>query len=142
MSFGNQFGFAWIILAAVSALHVADEAATDFLAVYNPIVRAIRWRVPFLPLPTFTFRIWLTGLCVGIGLLFALSPYAYQGARWIVVAALPLSIVMFLNSLLHLFGSVWVGRLLPGVRSSPALLAASTLLFIAAIRHLTGAGPG
>jgi len=43
-------------LCVAFGLHVVDEALTDFLSVYNPIVRAVRARLPFLPLPTFTFR--------------------------------------------------------------------------------------
>jgi hypothetical protein len=56
-----HFGIAWLALCIAFAIHVADEALTDFLSVYNPAVRAIRARFPFLPLPTFTFRVWLTG---------------------------------------------------------------------------------
>ncbi len=47
---GNlYFGLAWIVFALAIAVHVADEAAHDFLSVYNPTVRAIRERLPFLP---------------------------------------------------------------------------------------------
>ena len=72
----RHLGRAWVVLALALALHVADEAANDFLAIYNPNVRAIRARFPFLPLPTFTFETWLTGLILGIALLLALSPLA------------------------------------------------------------------
>jgi len=60
----DGLGPAWVALCVALAIHVADEALTDFLSVYNPAVRAIRARFPFLPLPTFTFRIWLGGLIV------------------------------------------------------------------------------
>ena len=62
----RRFGFAWVAMAVVIALHVTDEATTDFLSVYNPAVRAIRARLPFLPLPTFTFGVWLAGLILGL----------------------------------------------------------------------------
>ena len=55
-------GVAWVGLCVALGIHVADEALTDFLSVYNPAVRAIRSRFPFLPLPTFTFPVWLGGL--------------------------------------------------------------------------------
>jgi Protein of unknown function with HXXEE motif len=128
----QQFGLAWITLAAALALHAVDEAMTDFLAVYNRSVRAIRQRIPFLPLPTFTFGVWLTGLCLGILLLFALSPYAFQGNRWLVCASYPLSVLMFANGLGHLVGSLYFRRLLPGVYSSPMLVAAAVFLFLSA----------
>jgi hypothetical protein len=50
-----------VALCAALALHVADEALSGFLSVYNPAVRAIRERVPFLPLPTFLIAaaVWL-----------------------------------------------------------------------------------
>jgi len=62
----TRFGIAWVCLCVALALHVTDEAMTDFLSVYNPAVRAIRKRFPFLPVPVFTFKVWLTGLCLGI----------------------------------------------------------------------------
>jgi hypothetical protein len=35
-------GWAWVSLALAIAVHVLDEAAHDFLALYNPTVEAIR----------------------------------------------------------------------------------------------------
>jgi Protein of unknown function with HXXEE motif len=129
----QQFGFAWIALAAALALHVADEAMTDFLSVYNPAVRAIRKRIPLLPLPTFSFSAWLTGLCAGILVLFALSHYAFQGSEWLVRVSYPLAVLMFANGLGHVVGSLYFKRFLPGVYSSPILLAASVFLFSSAL---------
>jgi hypothetical protein len=126
----RRFGYAWIFLAAALALHVTDEAMTDFLSVYNPTVRAIRERLPLLPMPTFTFGVWLTGLCVGILTLFCLSPLAFRGNRVLIWIAFPLSIIMLGNGLLHISASFDFGRLMPGVYSSPILLLASTYLFI------------
>ncbi len=126
----SRFGYAWIFLSAAIALHVTDEATTDFLSVYNPTVRAIRERLPYLPLPTFSFGVWLTGLCVGIALLFCLSPLAFRGSRTMIWISFPLSILMFGNGLLHIAGSFYLGRLMPGVYSSPVLLLASACLFI------------
>jgi hypothetical protein len=105
----RRFGWAWIFLAAALALHVTDEATTDFLSVYNPIVRFIRERLPFLPIPTFTFGVWLTGLCIGIALLFFLSPLAFRGSRVLVWISFPLSVIMLGNGLLHIGGSFYFG---------------------------------
>ena len=137
---GRRFGFAWVAMAVTIALHVTDEAATDFLSVYNPAVRSIRARLPFLPLPTFTFGVWLTGLVLGILVLLALAPLAFRGKRWVIGASFPLSVLMFGNGLLHIAGSFYLGRLMPGVYSAPILLIASIALFSLA-RRLRGEVP-
>jgi hypothetical protein len=133
----QRFGFAWILLCIALALHVVDEAMTDFLSVYNPTVQAIRKRLPFLPLPVFTFRVWLTGLCLGILLVFSLSPLAFRGSRLALWLAYPFAIIMFGNGLGHVVASLYRRRLMPGVYSSPFLLLASAYLSICAesLRH-------
>jgi hypothetical protein len=68
-----QYGLAWLLCCLALAVHVLDEALTDFLSVYNPTVRAIRQRFPFLPLPTFSFRVWLAGLILATALLLCLT---------------------------------------------------------------------
>ncbi len=130
----SRFGLAWLALALCVAVHVADEASTGFLDVYNPAVRGIRTRLPFLPLLTFTLRIWLALLIAGIFLLLALSVFAYRGAPWIVCLAYPFGILMLLNGVAHLPGSIFVQRLMPRVYSAPLLLGASLYLLIMA-RH-------
>ncbi len=97
----SQFGVAWLALCVALAIHVADEALTDFLSVYNPAVRAIRARFPFLPLP-----------------------------RWMRPIAYAFGIVMVGNGLLHLAGSVYLRKAMPGVYSAPLLLAAAVYLLV------------
>jgi hypothetical protein len=121
-----------VALALALGLHVADEALTGFLSVYNPAVTSIRERVPWVPLPTFTFPVWLGGLVAGVAVLLALSGPAFRGSRWVVRAAYPLSVLMTLNGLLHVAGSLYFGRLMPGVYSSPLLIAAALWLLYAA----------
>jgi hypothetical protein len=128
----RRLGLAWILLCVALALHVADEAATDFLSVYNPTAQVIRQRLPFLPLPVFTFQVWLTGLCVGILLLAGLSPLAFRRARLAIGLAHPLAVLMFVNGLVHIGGSLVLGRRMPGVYSSPFLLCTSAYLLICA----------
>jgi hypothetical protein len=125
-----SFGWAWISLSLALAIHVTDEALTDFLSVYNPTALAIRGRLPWLPLPTFTFKMWLSGLILGIGALLALSPLAFRHTRWLTVPAYLLAILMMANGLQHILGSVYLHRLMPGVYSSPLLLAGSTYLLL------------
>jgi hypothetical protein len=127
----RRFGIAWLAFAAALALHVFDEATHDFLSVYNPTVMAIRARVPWLPLPTFTFAVWLTGLCAAIALLFCISPLAFRRTPWTRIAAWPLGIVVgVFNAGLHLLSSAYYHHSMPGVYSSPVLLAAAVFLLV------------
>lgn len=134
-----RFGFAWVLLSVALMLHVTDEAVTDFLSVYNPAVQAIRKRVPFVPLPTFTFRVWLAGLCLGILVAVGLSFLAFRGGRLALILAYPVAILMFVNGVGHIVLSLYRRRLMPGTYSSPILVAASVYLFICAhgLRHVT-----
>jgi len=129
-----RFGRAWLALAGALAIHVTDEALTDFLAVYNPTVQSIRGRLPWLPLPTFSFPVWILGLATGIALLFALSPVAFRGARWITLIAVPLSVLMIGNGLGHVGSSIYMGRFMPGVYSSPLLIAAAVFSLTCALQ--------
>jgi hypothetical protein len=124
----RRFGHAWVALCLALAAHVADEALTDFLSVYNPTVQAIRERYAWFPMPIFEFETWLAGLITGIVLLLALSPFAYRGARWMMPLAYVFATIMLLNGLGHIAGSFYLGRLMPGVYSSPLLLGASLYL--------------
>jgi hypothetical protein len=127
---GNlDFGLAWIAFAAAIALHVADEAAHDFLSLYNPNAVAIRrcLHIPFPPV--FTFRTWLGSLIAGVALLLLMSPAAFHGAHWIRLVAPPLAILVGLaNAAAHLIGSLVVRRPLAGLLSSPLLLVAGSWL--------------
>ena len=123
-----HFGPAWVGLCVAFGIHVLDEALTDFLSVYNPMVRAVRARFPFLPLPTFTLRGWLTGLVLAVVVLASLTPFAYRGAGWMRPIADAVGIVMVGNGLLHLVRSVYMRKAMPGVYSAPLLLAAAVYL--------------
>ena len=128
----KQFGVAWLMLCLALAIHVTDEALTNFLAVYNPTVIAIRSRLPYIPLPTFSFPVWLTGLVVAVVVLFGLSPFVFRGARIMVPLAYLFGIFMLANGLQHIGGSIYMHRLMPGVYSAPCLLATSIYLLISA----------
>ena len=96
------YGWAWLALCLALTLHITDEALTDFLSVYNPTVLAIRQRLPFLPLPTFNFEVWLSGLIVAVILLLSLAPFAFRQVRWMVAPAYTFAILMFANSIQHI----------------------------------------
>ena len=117
---GKSFGLAWVGLCLALAVHVTDEALTDFLSVYNPTVIAIRRHVPLVPFPTFTFRVWLIGLVLGVILLLSLSPFAYNGARFMVPLAYAFGVLMALKWLaafdgLHLHATSDAGKLLVAI---------------------------
>lgn len=128
------YGVAWLMLCAAFAIHVADEALSDFLSVYNPTVRAIRARFPFLLIPTFTFRVWLTGLVFAVLVLGSLTPFAFRGADWLRPVAYVYGIVMAGNGLLHLVASLDKRRAMPGVYSAPIILGAAIYLLVSAGR--------
>jgi hypothetical protein len=124
----RNLGRAWLGVCFALAIHVADEALTDFLSVYNPSVIAIRQRLPWLPLPTFTFGIWLAGLIFAVVLLLLLSRFAFRGARWMALLSYPFGVLMLLNGLNHIAWSFYFRRWMPGVYSSPLLMIASIYL--------------
>jgi hypothetical protein len=124
----SGYGVPWLLLCGALTIHVVDEALTDFLSVYNPTVRAIRARFPFVPLPTFTFRVWLGGLVTAIVLLLLLTPAAFGGAPELRPWAYLFGIVMVGNGLLHLAGSLRMRRAMPGAYSAPLILAAGVYL--------------
>src|SRR2546423_457150 len=134
----NNFGLAWFLLCLAFCAHVADEATTGFLAVYNPTVLALRPQFSWFPMPQFEFRVWLVGLIIANAILLALTPLAYRNARPLRPLAYFFAAVMLLNGLGHtLFtilghtvASVRFPRPAPGFYSSPLLLAASVYLFL------------
>ncbi len=135
--FNIQFGRAWLALAIALLLHVADEAHSGFLAVYNPAVRSIRARFHWLPIPTFTFWPWLIGLIIGITVLLVLAPAAYHGNRRLAWVGVPFSALMIMNALGHLGVSIYLRRFMPGVISSPVLIVAAILCLVCAVRIIT-----
>jgi hypothetical protein len=131
----RRHGQAWVALTLALAVHVADEALTDFLSFYNPMVQSIRARISWFPMPTFTFDVWLTGLITAVIVLLLLSVFVFRGTRAMVYASYPYGLLMLLNGLGHSVGSLYFGRLLPGVYSSPLLLVASVWLLVCTARR-------
>jgi uncharacterized membrane protein len=134
MSRSVRLGIAWVMLWTALALHVADEAFTGFLSVYNPTVLTLRARLGFWPMPTFEFREWLIGLVAAVVLLASLSPFAFRNARWIRPLLYFCAVVIGIaNAIGHTVATI-LGRTVstvrferpaPGFYSSPLLLAAA-----------------
>ena len=126
----TQYGIAWLALCMAFISHIIDEALTDFLSVYNPTINTIRKSLPFLPLPTFTFEVWLTGLILVAIILLFFSLFAFRGAYWMLPLSYTFAVIMLANGLLHIVTSIYINRLMPGVYSSPLLLGSSIYLVV------------
>jgi hypothetical protein len=126
---GHAFGTAWVLFAVSFATHFTDEAIHGFLPEYNSRVRMIRNKLPLLPIPTFSFASWLALLITGFVFLLCLSPLAFHNSPWLHLAARPIAVVLgIFNAGLHLVGSIWYRRRVPGFYSAPLLLIASLYL--------------
>jgi soluble lytic murein transglycosylase-like protein len=121
----RRWALAWAALCAAFALHVLDEAAHDFLSWYNPNALAVRGRLPWLPVPVFTFPVWITGLTIAVLALAALTPVVRRGRRWLVPVAYVYAVVHIANGIGHLAVSMAGRWLAPGVYSAPIILAAA-----------------
>ena len=106
----ERFGTAWVALTLSLAAHVIDEAATGFLDVYNPIVRSMRERFLWFPMPVFAFDVWIAGLGAVVVVLLALSPLAFRRSPVLQMAAYPYAALMLLNGVGHPIGSVYLQR--------------------------------
>lgn len=115
----------WLLMVSTVAIHVVDEALTDFLPFYNAQVLTLRSRLGLFPAPTFTFPVWITGLAVAVMLGAALTPIVARGGRVMRVVCGILATLMVGNACGHMLGSLYFGRLLPGVWSSPLLFGTS-----------------
>jgi hypothetical protein len=134
----QRLGLAWMVLALVLALHVADEAVHDFLAFYHPVAREIRAQLPWLPVPDFSFTLWLTGLIALTLILLALSHFAFAAGRVMRACAYVFAAIMAANGGLHFAGSLHFNQLLPGTLTAPLLVAASAWLYVATRRATPG----
>jgi hypothetical protein len=134
----SNFGMAWLLLCLAFCAHVADEALTGFLGIYNPTVLAIRAQYSWFPMPTFEFRQWLIGLIVANAVFLLLTPFAFRNAWWLRPLGYFYAGVHLLNAMGHtvatIFGqtvsTIHFGRPAPGFYSSPLLFAASIYLLV------------
>ncbi len=124
-------GIAWVLIWAALALHVADESLNGFLYIYNPTVLALREKLGWWPMPTFTFELWLTGLMTGIGILAALTPFAFRNSRWLRPIIYFCAMLCIGNALVHTLATI-LGRTVSTVqfsRPAPGFISSPRLLF-------------
>jgi hypothetical protein len=128
--FANRNVLAWVLMILALAIHVFDEAISGFLPFYNSSVTALREKFSLFPAPTFSFDLWLGGLIVGILLCSGLTVLVARGGkpiRWFVTI---LGVIMIINALGHLTGSVYFGRMIPGAYSSPMLFLSAVYVVV------------
>ena len=125
---------AWLLMTLAIAVHVFDEAMTGFLPFYNSSVAALRERLGLFPAPTFSFEVWLGGLIAGILLCVGMTGLVGRGGSTMRRAAIALGVLMILNALGHLLGSLYFWRILPGAYSSPPLLFAAAFMILRGVR--------
>ena len=133
--FENRNALAWVLMISAVALHVLDEASTGFLPFYNNLAQSLRAILGLSFPPTFSFEMWLGGLIAAIIIAFALTPLVSRGGRFIRILTTVLGILMVLNALGHMLGSVFLGRLMPGFWSSPFLLATAAYVVLRGFSH-------
>ena len=131
----RRWGQAWVFLALAIALHVADEAITGFLPLYNSIVGSLRETWSWIPLPTFSFRVWLAGLAAGVLVILGISPLIFAGKTYLRPVAFGLGVLMVANALVHIGASIYLRTLAPGVLSSPILLLAALSVLTTTVRY-------
>ncbi len=137
-SWEQNFGRAWVFLCLAFCAHVADEALTGFLPLYNATVMAMRSQYQWFPMPTFGFREWLAGLIATNIVLLLLTPFAFRNAWWLRPLAYFNAGVHLLNGMGHtlatIFGqtvsTIHIARPAPGFYSSPLLFAGSIYLLV------------
>ncbi len=126
----NKNAVAWILMVSMVAIHVFDEAVNDFLPFYNNMVLDLRESIGFFPLPTFSFEAWLVGLIIAVVISFSLTPIVIRGGGFISLLTTVLGVIMIINALIHIIGSIYLGKLMPGFWSSPFLLAAAIFVVV------------
>lgn len=136
----SRLGLAWLLLCLVLAVHVAEEALTGFLPAYNLVADAIRDLFPFLPVPALSVSMWLFATIGLVAALTALAPLAYRGFALMRVATVGLSLVLLANVSGHIGGSIFAGRPMPGVYSTPILAVAGVYGLVVAWKEQAAAG--
>jgi len=136
----RRWWFAWNLLTLAFALHFIDEALNDFLSIYNLMAGKLRDYLPSIPWPTFTFSTWMTVVVTAIAVLFALSIFILRGVGCMRPISYVYAVIMLGNGLLHIAVTIYTASLMPGVLSSPLLLAAAVYLLFCIPRHVQPTG--
>jgi len=130
----NRNVAAWLLMISVLGIHAFEESMTGFLPFYTQSVMTLRERLGFFPAPIFSYRVWFGGLITIIILCYFLTLFVARGGKVIRTVTTVFGVLMVGNALIHLVGSVYSGRVIPGMWSSPFILAAALFLIIQGLR--------
>jgi hypothetical protein len=121
--FRDKLSVAWLLFVLSLLLHIIDEAVNNFLDFFNPMVLKIKEQISFIPLPVFTFNLWISGLILAIIILLLITFFVYNRTRFLFPLIKIFATLMIINGLAHIIGSVYFDKILPGFISSPILIA-------------------
>ncbi len=124
-----------LLLVSAVALHVLNETVTGFLPFYNQSVLNLRAKLGFFPFPVFSFGLWLGGLIAVILICYLLTPFVTRGGRVIRIITIVPGILMVINALSHILGSLYLGKIVPGTLSSPVLLASAVYYIVLTVKN-------
>ncbi len=132
----RHLGLAWLALTFAFVIHLLDEAHRDFLAIYESTATEVQSQLPFLPWPT--VGMWLAGVGLLVLALFAVTPLAFRGSRWMRWAAYAFAGLTAWNAGAHFIDWLRTFHATPGTWSSLLLLIAAAMLYVAARRATPG----
>ncbi len=126
----QRWTIAWFVLCVVLALHIAEEAASGDYRAYGQSLDLLRQFFPQLPIPQFSFTVWLVDIAGAIIVLFLLTGLVHNNLQIMRAASYALAVFTTANAMLHILLSLASDQVLAGTLTSPPLLAASLFLFL------------
>jgi hypothetical protein len=127
-------GLAWVGLCLCLATHIADEALAGRSKLYGPAALSLGRHVPWPQPPDFAPEVWLTVAVEAVVVLLMLAPFVFYGARWAAALSYPFAVVAFFYGLSHPAGSLYFSTAVPGLYTSPLLLAGAAFLLLSVHR--------
>jgi hypothetical protein len=125
----DRWTWAWLTLSLVLALHVADEVMNGTLAFYRGLSDFVMDYMPFVKLPPFRYEVWLVDL-IGASLLIAMTWLVHRRRGPMRLASYVVATFAAANGMMHILMSMAAQQLLPGVVTSPLILAAALFLLV------------
>jgi hypothetical protein len=121
------FGRAWLVLCAVTALHLLEESTTGFLEDFAPLVHRVGLTIG-IPVEMPAYSVWLAVIASLVVFVFVLTPWAFRGPLWVILGSYVFAALMIGNGVNHLLSPLYLGHFLPGQWTSPLLIWASIQL--------------
>ena len=126
----DRWTWAWLTLSLVLALHVAEEVMNGTLAFYRGLSDFVMDYMPFVKLPPFRYEVWLVDLIGASLLLIAMTWLVHRRRGPMRLASYVVATFAAANGMMHILMSMAAQQLLPGVVTSPLILAAALFLLL------------